>query len=212
MLKENVSPNLSVRRGWIMLPLLFVLAFAASAASAQTRRSTDRLGNDLVKMKLNEITLEAINFRDQTARLNLGLDISTPIPVSLKDFDYRLSLFDQDMIEGRHDGSMKLGGRRGAQFNLPVVVNLRSIPNVVWSAFSNRGQVQYQLDTGFTLPLYLFERRFDKSFSGEVPLRTLVDAATILRAQRGGGATGGRMGGSSNGGNSPRWGDIIPRW
>jgi len=207
MLKKNVSANLSVMRDWLVLPLLLVLAFAASA-SAQTRRSTDRLGNDLVSMRLNEITLEAINFRDQTARLNLGLDISTPIPVSLKDFDYRLSLFNQDMIEGRHDGSMKLGGRRGAQFNLPVVVNLRSIPNVVWSAFSNRGQVQYQLDTGFTLPLYVFERRFDKSFSGEVPLRTLVDAASILRAQRG--VTGGR--GGSSGGNSPRWGDIIPRW
>ena len=188
-----------------MLPLLllFGLTFAAGA-SAQNRRSTDRLGKDLVSMKLNEITLEAINFRDQTARLNLGLDISTPVPVSLKDFDYRLSLFNQDVIEGRHDGSLKLGGRRSGQFNLPVVVNLRSIPNVVWSAFSNRGQVEYQLDTGFTLPLYVFERRFDKSFSGEVPLRTLVDAASILRAQRG--STGGR------GGGSPRWGDIIPRW
>lgn len=206
MLKRTVLAKMSVGRGWLVLPLLFVLAFA-SGASAQSRRSTtDRLGNDLVSMRLNEITLEAIDFRDQTARLNLGLDISTPIPVSLKDFDYRLSLFNQDMIEGRYDGAMKLGGRRGAQFNLPVVVNLRSIPNVVWSAFSNRGQVQYELETGFTLPLYVFERRFDKSFSGEVPLRSLVDAASILRAQRG---TGGR---SSSGGNSPRWGDIIPRW
>jgi len=190
---------------WLMLSLLLMSA-AATGAAAQTRRSTDRLGNDLVSMKLNEITLEAIDFRDQTARLNLGLDISTPVPVNLKDFDYRLSLFNQDVIEGNYGGAMKLGGRRGAQFNLPVVVNLRSIPNVVWSAFSNRGQVRYELDTAFTLPLYVFERRFDKSFSGEVPLRSLVDAASILRAQRG--ATGGR----GNSGGSPRWGDIIPRW
>ncbi|MGI9106016.1 MAG: hypothetical protein ACR2G4_07195 [Pyrinomonadaceae bacterium] len=180
-----------------------MVAFAASA-SAQNRRSAERLGNDLVSMKLNQITLEAIDFRDQTARLNLGLDISTPVPVNLKDFDYRLNLFNQDVIGGRYDGSMKLGGRRAAQFNLPVVVNVRSIPNVVWSAFSNRGQVQYQLDTGFTLPLYIFERRFDKSFSGEVPLRSLVNAASILRAQQ---AAGGR---GSN--NSPRWEDMIPRW
>ena len=190
---------------WLMLSLLLMSA-AATGAAAQTRRSTDRLGNDLVSMKLNEITLEAIDFRYQTARLNLGLDISTPVPVNLKDFDYRLSLFNQDVIEGNYGGAMKLGGRRGAQFNLPVVVNLRSIPNVVWSAFSNRGQVRYELDTAFTLPLYVFERRFDKSFSGEVPLRSLVDAASILRAQRG--ATGGR----GNSGGSPRWGDIIPRW
>ena len=202
MLKRSMFENLSVTRG--LLALLFVLAFAFGASAQSSRRSTDRLGSDLVSMKLNEITLEAINFRDQTARLNLGLDISTPISVKLKDFDYRLSLFNQDMIEGRYDGSMKLGGRRAAQFNLPVVVNLRSIPNVVWSAFSNRGQVQYQLDTAFTLPLYIFERRFDKSFSGEVPLRSLVDAASIVRAQR---AAGGR----SSSGNT-RWGDIIPRW
>jgi len=208
MMKRNALVNPAAGRVWlVMLSLLFVAMFATGAA-AQSRRGTERIGNDLVNMRLNEITLEAINFRDQTARLNLGLDISTPIPVSLKDFDYRLSLFNQDVIEGNYGGSMKLGGRRGGQFNLPVTVNLRSIPNVVWSAFSNRGQVQYELDTGFTLPLYLFERRFDKSFSGEVPLRSLVDAASILRAQR-----GGTNGGRTTGGNdSPRWGDIIPRW
>ncbi|HEX8127686.1 MAG TPA: hypothetical protein VF527_01065 [Pyrinomonadaceae bacterium] len=207
MTKRNELVNLSVARVWfVLLSLLFVAMFA-TGATAQTRRGTDRIGGDLVSMRLNEITLEAIDFRDQTARLNLGLDISTPIPVSLKDFDYRLSLFNQDVIEGNYGGSMKLGGRRGAQFNLPVVVNLRSIPNVVWSAFSNRGQVQYELDTGFTLPLYVFERRFDKRFSGEVPLRSLVDAASILRAQRGT-TTGGR----TNGGSRPRWEDIIPGW
>ena len=204
MSKRKLPAKLSVARAFVVvLPLVFVFAFAVSAQAQRT----DRLGNDLVSMRLNEITLEAIDFRDQTARLNLGLDISTPVPVSLKDFDYRLSLFNEDVIAGNYDGSMKLGGRRGAQFNLPVVVNLRSIPNVVWSAFSNRGQVQYELDTAFTLPLYVFERRFDKSFSGEVPLRSLVDAASILRAQRGG--TGVR---GTTGGNSPRWGDIIPRW
>jgi hypothetical protein len=205
MRERNLLANAGVGRVWLVLSLLLVSAFA-TGASAQTRRTAEQLGNDLVSMRLNEITLEAIDFRDQTARLNLGLDISTPIPVSLKDFDYRLSLFNQDVIEGSHGGSMKLGGRRGAQFNLPVVVNLRSIPNVVWSAFSNRGQVQYELDTAFTLPLYVFERRFDQRFSGEVPLRSLVDAASILRAQRG--VTGGRGSGNS----SPRWGDIIPRW
>jgi hypothetical protein len=86
MSKRNLSANVSVERMWLALALLFVAMFA-TGASAQTRRSTDRLGNDLVSMRLNEITLEAIDFRDQTARLNLGLDISTPVPVSLKDFD-----------------------------------------------------------------------------------------------------------------------------
>lgn len=206
MRKRNMLANLFAGRVWLALAILFTASAVAPAATAQTRRSTDRIGGDLVSMRLNEITLEAIDFRDQTARLNLGLDISTPIPVNLKDFDYRLSLFDQDVIEGSYGGALKLGGRRGAQFNLPVVVNLRSIPNVVWSAFSNRGQVRYELGTAFTLPLYVFERRFDKSFAGEVPLRSLVDAASIMRAQRG--TSGGR---GTNGG-SPRWGDIIPRW
>ena len=130
MEKRNASATRGTGRVWLVLSLMLV-AVCATSATAQTRRSTDRIGGDLVSMKLNEITLEAIDFRDQTARLNLGMDVSTPIPVSLKDFDYRLSLFDQDVIEGSYGGSMKLGGRRGAQFNLPVVVNLRSIPNVV---------------------------------------------------------------------------------
>lgn len=190
--------------GWFgMSPRLFALALlllvaTAAGASAQGRGGIERMGGDLVNLEVSEITLEAINFRDQTASLSVGLDTRTPLPVSLKDFDYRLSLFDSEIIRGSQSGSFKIGGRRGSRVNLPVTVNLRSIPSVVWNAFSNRGQVRYQLDTAFTLPLFVFERRFDKSFDGEVPLRSLVDAATILRASRGGGT-------------GSRWGDIIPR-
>ena len=167
--------------------LLVTIAFAASTASAQTRRTGGGFSNNLVDIKVSEITLEAINFRDQTARLSVGLDIRNRlVPVSLKDFEYSLSLFDQPTIEGRYDGTMRVGSRDGSRVYLPVTVNLRSIPSVVWNAFSNRGNVQYRLDTGFTLPLYIMERRFNQSFSGSVPLRTLVDAATIARASRGG--------------------------
>jgi len=181
------------------LAMFCVLAVSASA-SAQSRRTVEGFGKNLVDIKLGEVTLEAIDFRHQTARLNVGMDISTPIGARLKDFDYRLRLFEQELIEGQHDGTLKLGGRRGSRLNLPVVVNLRSIPGMVWQAFSNRGQVRYDLDAGFTLPLFVFEQRFDRSFSGEVPLKSVVDAASILRARR-----------ISDGGDSNRWGDILPR-
>lgn len=188
---SGLSPRL------FALSALLVIA-SASVSAAQGRGGIERMGGDLVNLQVSEITLESIDFRDQTASLSVGLDTKTPLPVSLKDFDYRLSLFDSEIIQGRHDGSFKLGGRRGSRVNLPVTVNLRSIPSVVWNAFSNRGQVRYQLDTAFTLPLFVFERRFDKSFDGEVPLRSLVDAATILRASRGVGS-------------GSRWGDVLPR-
>ena len=169
--------------------VLFVLALGVGAR-AQQRASAKNWGGKLVDIKLGELTLESIDFRDQTARLNLGLDVSNGLlPVTLKDFDYRLRLAGQDAIEGTYDGALKIGGRRSSRVNLPVVVHLRSIPGVVWSAFRNRGRVGYDLDTGFTLPLFVTEKRFDQSFSGEVPLRTLVDAASILRASR---ATGAR--------------------
>jgi len=106
------------------------------------------------------------------------------IPVNLKDFDYRLRLADRDVIDGSHTGTLKIGGRRASRVNLPVTVHLRSIPNIVWSAFTNRGRLRYDLDSAFTLPLFVTEKRFDQSFSGEVPLRSLVDAAQILRARR----------------------------
>lgn len=178
-------------RLWRGAAALAVFLFALTTiASAQSRIPVGRIGGQMggkmIDIKVGEVTLEAINFRDQTASLNVALDISNHLmPVSLKDFDYRLRLNDQDAIEGRYDGTLKLGGRRGAsRVNLPVVVNLRSIPGVVWSAFSNRGRVAYQLDTGFTLPLFVMEKHFDQSFSGEVPLRSVVDAASILRARR----------------------------
>jgi hypothetical protein len=170
--------------GRALAALIFVFTLAAGA-QAQGRGEMERLGGRLVNIKVGELTLESIDFRDQTARLSLGLDISNGLlPVTLKDFDYRLRLGGYEAIEGVYDGDLKIGGRRSSRVNLPVVVHLRSIPGAVWSAFRNRGRVAYDLDAGFTLPLFVTEQRFDRSFSGEVPLRTLVDAASILRASR----------------------------
>ena len=179
--------NLFVRFGFLggaLVASWLVLGLAPSA-SAQGRIPVESMGGRLVRIKVGEITLESIDFRDQTARLSLGLDVSNGlVPVSLKDFDYRLRLAGQETIEGTYDGTLKIGGRRSSRVRLPIVVHLRSIPGTVWSAFRNRGQVSYELDAGFTLPLFITEKRFDQSFSGEVPLRTLVDAASILRASR----------------------------
>ena len=173
----------------LLAAALFIIA-ATGEASAQFRMpDLGRIGDAVnVQIKVGEITLESIDFRNQTANLNVGLDVANGfIPVSLKDFDYRLRLADQDLIEGSHNGTLKVGGRKASRVNLPLTVHLRSIPNVVWSAFTNRGRLRYDLDSAFTLPLFITEKRFDQSFSGEVPLRSLVDAASILRAQRGGG-------------------------
>ena len=166
---------------------LFVLTLSV-AAQAQSRSPIERWGSKIMDVKVGELTLESIDFRDQTARLTLGIETNSLVPVTLKDFDYRLRLAGQDTLEGVYGGDLKIGGRRGSRVELPVVVHLRSIPNVVWSAFRNQGRVSYELDSGFTVPLFVTERRFDQSFAGEVPLRSLVDAATILRASRGAGA------------------------
>ncbi len=171
-----------VTRAAAALALLFLTLTAS--AEAQSRRGGG-YGDKLVDIKVGELTLESIDLGDQTARLSIGLDITNRlIPVSLKDFDYRLSLYGLETIEGNYEGTMKLGGKDASRINLPVVVNLRSIPSVIWTAFTNRGRLQYDLETAFTLPLFVFEKRFDKSFSGEVPLKSLVDAASILRARQ----------------------------
>ena len=184
-----------VPAGRALAVALFVVAFAAGA-QAQGRSTVERWGGKMVDIKVGELTLESIDFREQTARLSLGLDVANGlIPVTLKDFDYRLRLAGQDAIEGTHYGDLRVGGRKGSRVNLPLTVHLRSIPNVVWSAFRNQGRIDYELDSGFTVPLFITEKRFDQSFSGEVPLRSLVDAASIIRASRGGGARddGGRI-------------------
>lgn len=193
-MRQNAWSGLRVAGRSFALSLVCVLALAGSAA-AQGQRAA----GSLVDIKVSDVTLEAVNFRDQTARLSVGLDVSNGlVPVKLKDFDYRLSLFNEDFIAGRYDGTMKIGGRQASRVSLPVVVSLRSIPNLIWNAFSNRGRVSYQLDTGFTLPLFIFNKHVQASFDGEVPLRSLVDAATILRARNGGGrvdSLGGILGG-----------------
>jgi LEA14-like dessication related protein len=196
--------------GKALAAALFVFAFAAGAQAQ--RIPVERLGGQLVKFKVGELTLESVDFRDQTARLNLGLDVSNGLlPITLRDFGYNLRLNGQETIEGVHDGELRVGGRRAERVNLPVTVHLRSIPGAVWSAFRNRGRVQYDLDTGFTLPLFITERRFDQSFSGEVPLRTLVDAATILRASN---MSEGRDGRDARNPRDARetLGDIFGRW
>ena len=186
-----------VPAGRALAVALFVLTLAAGA-QAQGRSPVERWGGKLVDIKVGELTLESIDFREQTATLSLGLDVANGlVPVTLKDFDYRLRLAGQDAIEGTHYGDLKIGGRKGSRVNLPLTVHLRSIPNVVWSAFRNQGRIDYELDSGFTVPLFITEKRVDQSFAGEVPLRSLVDAASIIRASRGG--NGGRI-----------LGDILP--
>jgi hypothetical protein len=192
--------------GKALLAAFFVLALTASA-EAQRLPGVERLGGQLVKFKVGELTLESVDFRDQTARLSLGLDVSNGLlPVTLKDFDYSLRLNGEETLSGVHDGDLRVGGRRAERVNLPVVVHLRAIPSAIWSAFRNRGRVQYELGTGFTVPLFVTERRFDQSFSGEVPLRSLVDAATILRASNAGGGRDPRHN------TRDRIGDIIGGW
>ena len=183
-----------VPAGRALAVALFVLTLGV-AAQAQGRSTVERWGGKLLDVKVGELTLESIDFRDQTAHLSLGLETNSLVPVTLKDFDYRLRLAGQDAIEGTYGGNLKIGGRRGSRVEVPVVVHLRSIPGVVWSAFRNQGRVGYELESGFTVPLFITERRFDQSFAGEVPLRSLVDAATILRASRGSGVrdNGGRI-------------------
>jgi len=201
----------------LVLGGLAVLMFGiiVSEASAQIRLpdlgqvrlpEIGRVGDAMnVQLKVEEITLESINFRDQTANLNVGFNVANGlIPVRLKDFDYRLRLGDQDLIEGSHNGTLKVGGRQASRVNLPVTVHLRSIPGVVWSAFTNRGRLRYDLDSAFTLPLFVTEKRFDQSFSGEVPLRSVVDAASILRAR------GLGNGGSATRSTSGRIWDALP--
>lgn len=171
----------------ILLAAVYATAGSTIAAQAQMRLpDIGRLGEAVnVQLKVGEITLESIDFRTQTANLTVGFDIANGlIPVNLKDFDYRLRLADRDLIEGSHYGTLKIGGRRSSRVNLPVTVQLRSIPSVVWSAFTNRGRLRYDLDSAFTLPLFVTEKRFDQSFSGEVPLRSLVDAASVFRGRQ----------------------------
>jgi LEA14-like dessication related protein len=175
--------NLSKARRGALAIALAAIVFASSAA-AQTRRTPTRYTDKLIKFNVSEITLESIDFRNQTAMMGIRLEISNPLPIKLKDFDYSLRLYGLETIAGNYDGEMKLGGKNGSVINLPVEINLRSIPGVIWTAFKNRGRLKFDLDTAFTLPLFVFEKRFDKSFSGEVPLKSLVDAATMLRASR----------------------------
>lgn len=191
----------------VVLGIVVVANGARVQTQAQTRMpDLGRIG-DLgrisdavnVQIKVGEITLESIDFRNQTAKLTVGFDVANGlIPINLKDFDYRLRLADRDVIDGSHNGTLKIGGRRASRVNLPVTVHLRSIPNIVWSAFTNRGRLRYDLDSAFTLPLFVTEKRFDQSFSGEVPLKSLVSAAQILRAR-----------GMANGGSTT--GNILDR-
>ena len=185
---RNKSVSRLILNRTLAISALCMIAFVLSA-SAQSRRTIEGLSDKLVDISVGEVTLEAIDLRNQTARMSVGLDITNKLlPVKLKDFDYSLRLFGERAIEGTYPGTMKISGRRATRVNLPIAVNLRSIPSVVWSAFRNRGRVGYQLDAGFTVPLFITEKRFDQSFSGEVPLRSIVDAATILQAQRQGGS------------------------
>ena len=77
-----------------VVAIAVALVVFATTMPAQNRKSTDRYSDKLISINVAEIVLEAINFRDQTARMNIALDITNAlIPISLKDFEYRLRLY-----------------------------------------------------------------------------------------------------------------------
>src|ERR1044071_4622329 len=109
--------------GRTLAAALFVLTLCVGA-QAQGRSTVERWGGKLLDVKAGEVTLESIGCRDQTARLSLGLETNSLVPVTLKDFDYSLRLAGQDAIEGTYGGALKIGGRRSSRVNLPIVVQI----------------------------------------------------------------------------------------
>src|SRR5687768_2798775 len=96
-----------VPAGRALAVALFVLTLGV-AAQAQGRSPIERWGGKLFDVKVGEVTLESIDFRDQTARLSLGLETSGVVPVTLKDFDYRLRLAGEDAIQGTYGGDLRI--------------------------------------------------------------------------------------------------------
>jgi len=150
---------------------LFLAPLTANAQVAAPKK---------LDVHLKGAAVEQVDWAKGTAQTRLVIEIENPGPgFNVKDLSYRLKLNDKQAAEGKYDRDIAVPAHASTEFELPCTVDLTALPGVAWRIISGGFDVQYALETEFTVPILpSLSPRFTRSIEGEFSLVRTVSGWT----------------------------------
>ena len=133
---------------------------------------------------LKGVTVEHVDWAKATADTRLLMEIENPgLGFNVKDLSYRLKLNDKQAAEGKYGRNIAVPAHAKTEFELPCTVDLTALPGVAWRIISGGFDVQYALETEFSVPILpSLSPRFTRSIQGEFSLvRTMSGWTTKIK-------------------------------
>jgi LEA14-like dessication related protein len=129
---------------------------------------------------LKGVTVEHVDWAKGFADTRLLIEIENFGPgFNVKDLSYRLKLNDKQAAEGKYDRDIAVPAHASTEFELPCSVDLKALPGVAWRIISGGFDVQYSLETEFSVPILpSLSPRFTRSIEGEFSLIKTVSGWT----------------------------------
>lgn len=126
------------------------------------------------------MSIEHVDWAKGTADTKLHLEIENAGPAfKIKDLSYTLKLNDKQAATGKYDRDVVVPAHSSATFELPVTVDLTTLPGVAWKIISGGFEIRYELETEFTLPIFpSLNPRIKKSIGGNFSLEATVSGWT----------------------------------
>lgn len=162
-----------ITRGVVIFAVIFLFL-----ATLTTNAQVDAPKKPGVHLK--GVTVEHVDWAKGLADTRLLMEIENPGPgFKVKDLVYRLKLNDKQAAEGKYDRDIAVPAHASTEFALPCTVDLTALPGVAWRIISGGFDVQYSLETEFSVPILLsLSPRFTRSIEGEFSLVKTVSGWT----------------------------------
>jgi LEA14-like dessication related protein len=150
-----------------IITLLVIIACAHSARAGDDKQPS---------VKLKGIALKRFTLSQQTAETTVSLEIENPGPeFKIKEASYRLKLNQHNAAAGKRDEEITVPAAGSITVDFPVTVSLAELPAITWSTIIDGLNVNYELETEFTVPVFtLFDHKVKQSFNGDLPLGQMI--------------------------------------
>lgn len=147
---------------------------------------TRALGEDKPAVRLKGVSVKAVNWNNRTVQTELSIAVENPGPAfKLSDLSYRLKLNNRHAAEGKYEKEIEVPSRSSATFDLPCEVDLSAVPGVAWAVAAGGFDVHYELETEFTVPLFLtLAPRLKTSIEGDLSLTGTISRWTARIKER----------------------------
>jgi LEA14-like dessication related protein len=155
-------------------PIITLLLAVASSAQTGT------LVEKKPAFQLEGVSIERVDWDARSAETKLSIAIDNPgSAFTLKDLSYRLKLNDSQAAEGKYPKEIAVPGHSSVAFNLPCSVDLAAMPGIAWRIIAGGFDVHYELETEFTVPIFLWiSPRIKSSIAGDLSLLGTVSGWT----------------------------------